>query len=52
MILDEQQNVEVGAGPGVISRDYSRTAIVVMPTNEELQIAIDTYDLLFGGVSN
>ena len=49
MILDEEQNVAVGAGPGVISRDYSRTAVVVMPTNEELQIALDTYELLFGG---
>lgn len=48
MILDEEQNVTVGAGPGVISRDYSRTAVVVMPTNEELQIALDTYELLFG----
>ncbi len=48
MILDEKLNVEVGAGPGIISRDYSRTAIVVMPTNEELQIAMDTYELLFG----
>jgi len=47
MILDDEQNVAIGPGPGVISRDYSRTAIVVMPTNEELQIASDTYDLVF-----
>lgn len=48
MILDEELNEEVGPGPGIVSRDYSRTAIVVMPTNEELQIAIDTYELVFG----
>ncbi len=48
MILDEDLNREIGPGPGVVSRDYSRTAIVVMPTNEELQIAIDTYELVFG----
>ena len=48
MILDRDLNERVGPDPGIISRDYSRTAIVVIPTNEELQIAIDTYELLFG----
>ncbi len=48
MILDPDLNESIGPGPGIISRDYSRTAIVVIPTNEELQIAIDTYELLFG----
>ena len=36
MILDGEVNVEVGPGPRIISRDYSRTSIVVMPTNAAL----------------
>lgn len=47
MVLDPELNRSVGPGPGIISRDYSRTAIVVMPTNEELQIAIDAFELLY-----
>ena len=47
IVLDEQKNRENGSRPGIISKDYSPVTIVVMPTNEELQIAIDTYDLVF-----
>ncbi len=46
--IDEERNREVGTNPGIISTDYSPTSIVVMPTNEELQIAIDTYELARG----
>lgn len=46
IVMDYQRNLEVGTNPGVISADYSPTSIVVIPTNEELQIAIDTYDLV------
>ena len=45
-VMDYQLNKENGSKRGVISTNYSPTAIVVMPTNEELQIAIDTYDLI------
>ncbi len=47
IVLDEEKNVENGSKMGVISKEYSPTAIVVIPTNEELQIAIDTYDIVF-----
>ena len=45
-VIDHRKNLENGSAAGIISKDYSPTAIVVMPTNEELQIAIDTFDLL------
>jgi acetate kinase len=32
-----------------ISHGYSNTALLVVPTNEELQIAIDAYQLVFEG---
>lgn len=44
--MDYERNRQVGTSPGLISTDYSPTAIVVIPTNEELQIAIDTYELV------
>ncbi len=46
--VDKDRNREVGRGSGIISSDYSPTSIVVIPTNEELQIAIDTYELARG----
>lgn len=45
-MLDHEKNRENGSQTGIISADYSPTAICVVPTNEELQIAIDTYELL------
>ncbi len=44
IVMDYRKNLENGARRGVISMDYSPTTIVVQPTNEELQIAIDTFD--------
>ena len=49
MVMDYEKNAQNGSTPGVVSKSYSRTAIVVIPTNEELQIAADTYQLVFGG---
>lgn len=46
IVIDYRRNIENGPREGLISKDYSPTAIVVEPTNEELQIAIDTYELL------
>ncbi len=46
IFMDYRRNLEIGASSGVISTNYSPTAILVVPTNEELQIAIDTYNLI------
>ncbi len=45
--IDIKKNKEVGGKAGIISEPYSPVTIVVMPTNEELQIASDTYQLIF-----
>lgn len=46
IVMDYRKNLENGPNAGIISMDYSPTTILVIPTNEELQIAIDTFDLL------
>ncbi|MCK4514747.1 MAG: acetate kinase, partial [Spirochaetaceae bacterium] len=46
IVMDYRKNLEVGSSAGIISMDYSPTTIVVLPTNEELQIALDTYELI------
>lgn len=43
--IDRDLNKEIGANPGIVSQAYSPTSILVIPTNEELQIAIDAYEL-------
>ncbi|MFO7896035.1 MAG: hypothetical protein R6U84_03805, partial [Candidatus Cloacimonadales bacterium] len=48
IVLDHEKNRLNGNKPGIISQDYSRIIILVVPTNEELQIALDTYRLTFG----
>jgi acetate kinase len=47
MIMDYDLNRTNGANEGVVSANYSPVAILVVPTNEELQIAIDVYELLY-----
>ncbi len=49
IVLDYEGNAANGSGEGIVSRDYSPTTILVIPTNEELQIAMDAYGLLFPG---
>ena len=44
--IDPELNQKVGHQPGIISKPYSPIAILVIPTNEELQIAIDTFGLV------
>jgi acetate kinase len=44
--IDPELNTRVGANPGIISQPYSPVSILVIPTNEELQIAIDTFELI------
>jgi acetate kinase len=46
--IDRELNQQIGANPGVISKDYSPISILVIPTNEELQIAIDACELISG----
>ncbi len=48
IVMDYDKNREIGSNPGIVSKNYSRTAICVIPTNEELQIAVDTYQLIYG----
>ena len=44
--LDEARNSVLRGKPGVISTDTSKVPAIVMPTNEELMIARDTYRIL------
>jgi acetate kinase len=43
--INHELNRKVGGQPGIISQPYSPISILVIPTNGELQIAIDTADL-------
>ncbi len=46
--IDPELNQKVGHQPGIISKPYSPITILVIPTNEELQIASDTFELVRG----
>ncbi len=46
IVMDYRKNLENGPRQGLMSRDYSPPDIVVIPTNEELQIAVDTHRLV------
>jgi acetate kinase len=48
IFMDYGLNVSLGSAEGIVSSPFSPITILVVPTNEELQIAIDTYDLIFG----
>jgi acetate kinase len=48
IFMDYPLNESLGSGEGVVSSPFSPITILVVPTNEELQIAIDTYNLIFG----
>nr|WP_320131921.1 acetate kinase [uncultured Holophaga sp.] len=47
IVMDYNLNSHVGGQQGIVSHNFSRTTILVVPTNEELQIAMDAYDILF-----
>ncbi|HPE89880.1 MAG TPA: acetate kinase [Spirochaetia bacterium] len=49
IMMDYEANRDDGSGEGAVSQPYSPTAILVIPTNEELQIAMDAYGILFAG---
>jgi acetate kinase len=44
--VDGERNLAAGAGPALISAPFSRVAVVVMPTDEELAIGLKVLDLL------
>ena len=48
VFMDYALNVSAGSAEGIVSSPFSPITILVVPTNEEQQIAIDTYDLIFG----
>jgi len=48
--LDESKNKAVFGTLGVISTDSSKTPAIVIPTNEELMIARETFRLLAGSI--
>ena len=48
IFMDYTANATLGSGEGIVSFPYSPVAILVVATNEELQIATDAYDLIFG----
>jgi acetate kinase len=48
IFMDYALNESLGSGEGIVSSPFSPITILVVPTNEELQIAVDTYDLIFG----
>ena len=45
IFIAPERNIEVGGTSGIISTDKSPVKIAVIPTNEELQIALDAYEL-------
>ncbi|MFD1830193.1 acetate kinase [Streptomyces desertarenae] len=49
MAVDPELNRAPASGPRVVSPPGSRVAVAVVPTDEELEIATQTYELLSGG---
>ncbi|MCX8057904.1 MAG: acetate kinase [Spirochaetes bacterium] len=44
--LDLKKNVELNRKEGIISTSDSKVKVIIIPTNEELMIAKDTYELI------
>jgi acetate kinase len=49
IVMDYERNTMDGGAEGIVSAPWSPVTILVVPTNEELQIAMDSYALLFPG---
>ncbi len=49
VFMDYELNQSRGSEEGLVSAPHSPIAVLVVPTNEELQIAMDAYDLVYGG---
>ncbi|WP_445396119.1 acetate kinase [Streptomyces sp. LE64] len=48
LVVDEELNAVRGGGPRLISPAHGRVAVAVVPTDEELEIATQTYALVRG----
>lgn len=52
IILDEEENAKIASyldkHEGIISSNESKIPVYVIPTNEELMIALDTYEIIEG----
>ena len=48
IILDDRRNLETAGRESRISADNSRVQIWVIPTDEEIRIAVDTYEINMG----
>lgn len=44
--INQEKNRKVGKEAGIISQEYSPVTILAIPTNEELQIALDTVQII------
>jgi acetate kinase len=51
IIMDYAKNDANGRKEGIVSTPYSPTTILVIPTNEELQIALDVAEIAFPGLA-
>jgi len=51
IIMDYAKNETNGSREGIVSTPYSPTSILVVPTNEELQIALDVTEIVFPGIA-
>ncbi len=51
IFMDYEKNKTTGSAEGIVSTPYSPVTIMVIPTNEELQISIDTYQLIYQQVN-
>jgi acetate kinase len=49
IFMDYEHNCANCSDEGIVSHPYSPVTIIVIPTNEELQIAMDAFELLFPG---
>lgn len=47
IFVNEEKVMNTNGVEGIISEPWSKVQVVVIPTNEELQIAMDTYELIF-----
>ena len=51
IIMDYAKNETNGSREGIVSTPYSPATILVVPTNEELQIALDVMAIVFPGLA-
>ncbi len=51
IIMDYAKNEANGSREGIVSTPYSPATILVVPTNEELQIALDVMAIVFPGLA-